>query len=170
MLGAQAGVDPLIRDPSDASTESIIQSNTGFRITGASAQMMIDGFVFKAKTAASSIGVSADRAPRTSARASRSRATSVVEVRISIASSLSENASSFAITVNLVEGGGTGIQLGGDRGPATLLVENNLFRNATGGASNLSPYLPVRRTAEIGLGFGASIPTSCPRVGCGSCS
>src|SRR6185295_5324803 len=58
LLGAQSGVDPTTRDASDATTESIVQSNTGFRITGASAVVTIDGFVFKEKTVGSSFAIS----------------------------------------------------------------------------------------------------------------
>jgi hypothetical protein len=43
-----------------------------------------------------------------------------VDVHIGIASSLGTNPSSFTIRANRWDGGGTGIQMHGDRGDATL--------------------------------------------------
>ncbi|HWO93514.1 MAG TPA: DUF1565 domain-containing protein [Dehalococcoidia bacterium] len=46
LLGARAGVDPVGRDPTDASTESIVRGDPGFQVT-ADVNVTIDGFTFQ---------------------------------------------------------------------------------------------------------------------------
>lgn len=134
LLGAQAGVDPLTRDPNDATAESIVQSNTGFRITGASAVVTIDGFVFKEKTVGLSFAIS------TGTGGSDVGATVTVESNVfssmngGIGSSFGTNPSSFAISGNLWSGGKNAISMQGDRGAATLVIDSNRFANLTGTA------------------------------------
>ncbi len=134
LLGAQAGVDPLTRDPNDATAESIVQSNTGFRISGASAVVTIDGFVFKEKTVGMSFAIS------TGAGISDVGAAVTIESNIfssmngGIGSSFGTTPSSFAISGNLWSGGKNAISMQGDRGAATLVIDSNRFENLTGTA------------------------------------
>ncbi|HZR79863.1 MAG TPA: right-handed parallel beta-helix repeat-containing protein [Candidatus Binatia bacterium] len=165
LLGAQAGVDPLTRDPSDATAESVIQSNTGLQINGASAAVTVDGFVFREKTVGSSVGIS------TGSGVNDVAANVVIEsnifsaMSIGISSILGTNPSSFAISGNLFSGGRTGMQIHGDRGAATLAIDHNRFENATGSAVGILVWTGATITDNtVQSQTGASDP-----IGIGGC-
>lgn len=166
LRGAQAGVAVAGRDPADTDTESILRSNTGFRITGAGAVVTIDGFVFEEKTAGSSIGISAG------AGITDVGATVTIEhcifagVNIGIAASSGTDPSSFAVTGNRWDGGGTGIQMMGDReDDATLTIDDNRFDDLDGTAVSILVWTGATvtdNTIDGQTGFG-------PAIGIGGC-
>lgn len=136
LLGAQAGVDPLTRTPPSAAVESIVESNIGFSITGVSAQVTIDGFVFRNKVPDHSSGTGISTG---SGLDDVGASVTIVrnifdDVHIGISSVLARNTSSFSISHNVWLGGDTGMQLLGDGGAATVSVDANRFDSITNSA------------------------------------
>ena len=149
LLGAQAGVDPPARDPADPETESIVQSNTGFRITGPSAEVTIDGFVFREKTTGLSVAISTDAGAGDVGATVTVVRNVFVDVHIGISGILGTNPSSFAIAGNLWRGGGTGVQMHGDRGAATLAVDANRFETIDGSAVHVLVWTGATVTNNV---------------------
>jgi parallel beta-helix repeat protein len=170
LLGAQNGADPLTRNPSDTTTESVVQANTGFKITGVSAQVTIDGFVFNEKTVGSSVGVA------TGSGASDVGANLTIQDNIfsstqliGISSILGTNPSSLAISHNLFSGGRTSIQVVGDHVAATLAIDSNHFQNIAESAVNALVWTGAMVTNNV---IQSQTGSSDPIVvgGCANCT
>jgi hypothetical protein len=131
LLGAQAGVDPTLRDPTDAATESIVRSNTGFRVTGAQVDVTIDGFSFQEKTAGSSTAITTGSGASDVSATVTIRSNVFAGMHIGVSSIFGVNPSRLVVVANRFAAGGTAIQVLGDRGETALSITENLLVGLT---------------------------------------
>jgi len=171
LLGAQAGVDPLTRNPPNPAVESIVESHIGFSITGVSAQVTIDGFVLrnKAPDHSSGTGVSTGAFPGDVGANVTIVRNVFDDVHIGISAVLVENTSSFSISNNLWLGGDTGIQVFGDGGDATISVEANRFESIASGAIGVFVWQGASITDNTIVAHGG-LPDAISVGGCVGCT
>lgn len=137
-IGAKAGVSTTGRDPTNASTESIIRATQGLNFNTQNVTATIDGFTFQ-ENAVNNSGAITVGASGADVRATIAIRNSIFyQMNIAISSGLGVNttASSLAIAGNLFTGGNTAIQVSGGNNPAgtltaALSITDNVFTGQT---------------------------------------
>jgi hypothetical protein len=168
LLGAQAGVDPTLRDPTDAATESIVRSNTGFRVTGEFADVTIDGFSFQEKTAGLSTAITTGSGASDVSASVKITRNVFAGMTIGVSSILGVSSSRLDIIGNRFAAGGTAVQVLGDRGESTLTITGNRLVGLTNRGVDVAAWIGATIADNVVQDHAGALPPI-SIAGCDAC-